>query len=226
VAPAGASDSDMTGVGLQALAAIGRSTGGPARRAVTWLRDAQQSDGGWGVSKTADSNSQSTAYAVTGLIAVGAGDGVVKRGLAYLRARQRGDGSVAYSASSTQTPVWVTAQALLAFRRAPFPLDPVPRKKRAAQQRDAVAAAPAPSPTSGKKPGVAHAEPDTESVATPAPRREEPVPAPDPRRSASLQLDEEESGPSAWLVAFAAAAAVGLVLLLRRRLRLRRGPAQ
>jgi energy-coupling factor transport system substrate-specific component len=130
VSPAAASDSDMTGVGLQALAAIGRSRGEAARRAVGWLREAQNEDGGFSLTKGGDSNSQSTAYAVTGLVAVDAADDVVGRGLAYLRSRQRSDGSVAYSATGNQTPVWVTAQALLAFRRAPFPLGVVPRERR------------------------------------------------------------------------------------------------
>jgi energy-coupling factor transport system substrate-specific component len=129
VSPEAGSDADMTGVGLQALAAIGRSRGAAARDAVAWLRAAQNGDGGFSLSKGGDSNSQSTAYAVTGLIAVDAGDDVVGRGLAYIRARQRSDGSVAYSASGNQTPVWVTAQALLALRRAPFPLGTVPRER-------------------------------------------------------------------------------------------------
>ncbi|HEX2160894.1 MAG TPA: hypothetical protein VHF88_03645, partial [Thermoleophilaceae bacterium] len=47
--------------------------------------------------------------------------------LAYLRNLQRRDGSFAYSTTSDQTPVWVTAQALAALQRKPFPLKPVKR---------------------------------------------------------------------------------------------------
>ncbi len=38
------------------------------------------------------------------------------------RARQSGDGAVAYSTTNNQTPVCVTAQALLALQRTPLPL--------------------------------------------------------------------------------------------------------
>ena len=66
-----------------------------------------------------DSNAQSTAYAVQGLVAVDAGGAVLSRALGYLRGLQRGDGSVSYSSTSRQTPVWVTAQALTALARKP-----------------------------------------------------------------------------------------------------------
>ena len=61
-----------------------------------------------------------------GLLAARAGGATLSRALGYLRGLQRRDGSVAYSAVSTQTPVWVTAQALLAFggRRCRWPTVP------------------------------------------------------------------------------------------------------
>jgi hypothetical protein len=43
---------------------------------------------------------------------------------------QRADGHIAYSSTSDQTPVWVTAQALTALRRKPFPLATVRRERR------------------------------------------------------------------------------------------------
>jgi cobalamin biosynthesis Mg chelatase CobN len=61
---------------------------------------------------------------------VGKGGGAVSRARSYLVNRQRGDGSIAYSSSSAQTPVWVTAQALMALEGKPLPLATVPRKKR------------------------------------------------------------------------------------------------
>ena len=42
--------------------------------------------------------------------------------LAYLRSLTAADGAVRYSRTSDQTPVWVTAQALAALARRPFPL--------------------------------------------------------------------------------------------------------
>jgi len=87
-------------------------------------------DGGFGQFKGRTSNAQSTSYAVQGLIAVGAGGNAVSRARSYLAGLQRGDGSVAYSSSSNQTPVWVTAQALMALQGKALPIATAPRKKR------------------------------------------------------------------------------------------------
>ena len=130
LARASASDSDMTGAALQALAAVGRGGGGAAQRAVSWLRANQNGDGGFGQFKGRDSNAQSTAYAIQGLLAAGGGGATASRARAYLVRLQRGNGSVAYSSTSTQTPVWVTAQALMALSGKPLPLAPVARSER------------------------------------------------------------------------------------------------
>ena len=130
VARGSASDADMTGAALQALATVGRASSPAAGRAVQWLRANQNGDGGFGQFKGRTSNAQSTAYAVQGLIAAGAGGNAVSRARTYLVRLQRGDGSVAYSSSSNQTPVWVTAQALMALQGKPLPIATAPRKKR------------------------------------------------------------------------------------------------
>ena len=127
VARSSASDSDMTGAALQALASVGRGRGRAAQRAAGWLRENQNGDGGFGQFKGRDSNSQSTSYAVQGLVAAGTGGDAAARARGYLMRRQRRDGSVAYSSSSSQTPVWVTAQALMALKGKPLPLAAVPR---------------------------------------------------------------------------------------------------
>jgi hypothetical protein len=62
---------------------------------------------------------------VQAFIAAGVNPAKVRRGssrspLAYLRSLQAGDGSFRYSRTSTQTPVWVTAQALSALAQRPF----------------------------------------------------------------------------------------------------------
>ena len=238
VSPAAASDADMTGVGLQALAAIGRSRGRAARGAVAWLRGAQNPDGGFSLTRNGDSNSQSTAYAVTGLIAVGAGEPVVDRGLAYLRARQRDNGSVAYSASGSQTPVWVTAQALLAFRRAPFPLVTVPRERRRREPRateradsaDSGRAARGGSRPRTKKAGASGSQeeaPEQAAALESAPVGPDSGSPPDdaaPLRPAAAESDGDD-GPSGAVLALAGAAALAAVWLGRRRLVRRRGPA-
>jgi energy-coupling factor transport system substrate-specific component len=44
--------------------------------------------------------------------------------MAYLRSLTAPSGEVRYSRTSRQTPVWVTAQALTALYRRPFPIAP------------------------------------------------------------------------------------------------------
>jgi energy-coupling factor transport system substrate-specific component len=133
VARSSASDSDMTGAALQALATVGRGRGRAAQRAAEWLRRNQNDDGGFGQFRGRDSNAQSTAYAVQGLLAAGAGGDAGSRARTYLVRLQRRDGSVAYSSTSYQTPVWVTAQALMALEGKPLPLAAVPRRTRRAR---------------------------------------------------------------------------------------------
>jgi hypothetical protein len=134
------SDTDLTGAALQALAAVGRGRGDAAGDAVRYLRGGQNSDGGFGLRRGGSSNTQSTAYAVQGLVAVGGGNDVVGRALGYIKRRQRRNGSIAYSSSSMQTPVWVTAQALAALRRKPYPLATAPRPRRRPSSSTAAAA--------------------------------------------------------------------------------------
>jgi hypothetical protein len=131
VARSSASDSDMTGAALQALATVGRARGPAGQRAAEWLRNNQNGDGGFGQFKGRDSNAQSTAYAIQGLLAAGAGGNAAARARAYLVRLQQQNGSVAYSSTSSTTPVWVTAQALMALEGKPLPLAAVPRQERA-----------------------------------------------------------------------------------------------
>jgi hypothetical protein len=122
----GQSTVDVTGAALQALAAAGKRGSTETREAVSYLRKEQNGDGGFGQSGDfgGGSNAQSTAWAVQGLAAAGAGSGGA---LGYLNQRQNGDGSIRYSSGSNQDPVWVTGQALLALERQPFPIGSVAR---------------------------------------------------------------------------------------------------
>ncbi|HEX8647714.1 MAG TPA: prenyltransferase/squalene oxidase repeat-containing protein [Thermoleophilaceae bacterium] len=137
VAPGATSDTDNTGSVLQALGASGLRSGKRIDRAVAFLRGGQNRDGGFGQLRGYDSNTQSTAWAVQGVIGVGRGAGVLKRGsrtaLGYIRSLQSSDGSVRYSRRSTQTPVWVTADALRALAGKSFPLRPVKRLGKSAR---------------------------------------------------------------------------------------------
>ncbi|MEA2495828.1 MAG: energy-coupling factor transport system substrate-specific component [Thermoleophilaceae bacterium] len=148
------SDVDDTGSALQAIAAAGRERSPAVGRAVAYLRKAQRSDGGFGQMTTSDSNAQSTSFAIQGLVAAGRNPRRWKRTrtpIEFLKSLQAADGSVRYSRTSAQTPVWVTAQALDALEAKPFPLPPAPRQKarsvKAAAKPVAKAAAPAPKHT-------------------------------------------------------------------------------
>jgi hypothetical protein len=192
-----------------------------AHRAVAWLRKNQNSDGGFGARSGQSSNAQSTSYAVQGVLAVGARGAVVSRALAYLVRLQTSSGSVRYSRSSSQTPVWVTAQALMALKRKPLPIAPPRRRRRAG--RKAVAAAPAhrTRKRTARRRHAAHAKRATAAAPQPA-RARRPAPrVGSARRSKVAPVASSGDGPPPLLLAGAAAAALALVLLSRRLLRRR-----
>jgi energy-coupling factor transport system substrate-specific component len=123
-----ASDVDDTAAALEALAALG-GRGVTLRRGGAYIRGAQNPDGGLPQQRGGASNAQSTAWAIQGLLAAGVPLGDVRRGgartpLAYLRSLVAPSGAVRYSRTSAQTPVWVTATALLGLARRPLPVPP------------------------------------------------------------------------------------------------------
>ncbi len=115
----GPSDIDDTGAVLEALAGTGFSGAG---RAIHFIEAHENADGGFPSQPGASSNAQSTAWAVQGLIASGISP---TRPLSYLRSLIAPDGHVRYSTGLDQTPVWVTAQALMALQGKSLPLAPV-----------------------------------------------------------------------------------------------------
>src|SRR5688572_14321748 len=129
-APGRGSDADSTGAALQALRVAGGSSTSLAAGA-RYLARSQSGDGGWTLAGGVV-NSQSTAWAVQGLVAAGGSGSALSDGVAYLARRQQGDGHYRYSSGSDQTPVWVTAQALTAVTRKPFPLAAVARAPKSA----------------------------------------------------------------------------------------------
>ncbi|HEY2631026.1 MAG TPA: prenyltransferase/squalene oxidase repeat-containing protein [Solirubrobacteraceae bacterium] len=125
-----ASDIDDTGAALQGVVAASVPEGPVVAQAVRFLAGAQNADGGYPQERGGESNAQSTAWAVQGLLAAGQRPASFKhRGrspLDYLNGLLAGDGSVRYSTTSAQTPVWVTAEALAALAEKPLPISPVP----------------------------------------------------------------------------------------------------
>jgi energy-coupling factor transport system substrate-specific component len=123
-----ASDVDDTAAVLQGMVDVSPSTSSLAR-GVSFLRRQQNADGGFPLQPGGDSNAQSTAWAVQALLACRVNPAAVRRGagpspLDYLHRLIGSDGSVRYSSASSQTPVWVTAQALIALGAKSFPVPP------------------------------------------------------------------------------------------------------
>jgi hypothetical protein len=125
--PGSASTADGTGAAMQAVPETSA-----AKHGLGYLRKAQRPSGGFPTGGAGAVNSQSTAWAVQGMLAVGTDPASVREGgksaLDYLAERQDADGHYRYSSSSDQTPVWVTSQVLTAVAGDSFPVPPVARE--------------------------------------------------------------------------------------------------
>ena len=144
----GGSDVDDTAAALQALVAAGARGGHAVAHGVAFILSAQNLDGGFPQQKGGESNAQSTAWAVQALDRGRRTTSKRSRGraarspLGYLESLIASNGSVRYSRTGAQTPVWVTAQALTALAGKPLPIAPVRRVHRSsvasAASRDAL----------------------------------------------------------------------------------------
>jgi len=149
----GSSDADDTGSTLQALASVGWRHRVATRRALAYLRKTQNADGGFGQMNADSSNAQSTSWAVQGIVAAGANPAALRRNrhtpISYITSLQQANGAVRYSRTSAQTPIWVTAQALTALARNPFPVKAPKRRGpvRVADPKPKPARAPAATPS-------------------------------------------------------------------------------
>ena len=129
----GISDVDDTGAALEALARVGGPAAAQARsRAVAYIRGQQDRDGGFPSMPGSGSNAQSTAFGVQGLIAAGVDPSALhRRGaqspLGYLRSLIAGDGHVQYSRGTSESPTWVTGEALMALEGKALPIAAVAR---------------------------------------------------------------------------------------------------
>jgi prenyltransferase/squalene oxidase-like repeat protein len=139
------SNADVTGSAMQALPDAEAGS-----RGLSYLRQHQRAGGGFVTGSSGAVNSQSTAWAIQGMLAVGADPAGVKTGgasgLDYLAARQAADGHYRYSAASDQTPVWVTGQVLVATAGKSLPIAPPPREKKPTAVSPSTSVSPEPSP--------------------------------------------------------------------------------
>ncbi|HVO53216.1 MAG TPA: prenyltransferase/squalene oxidase repeat-containing protein [Solirubrobacterales bacterium] len=142
--PDAPSTADDTGAAMQALAAGSKA----ANRGLSYLSKVQRKGGGFPLGGNGEVNSQSTAWAVQGIIHAGANPDSFRKGgnaAEYLAARQATDGHYRYSKSSDQTPVWVTGEVLVAAMGKYYPVPPAPRLT---QPKPAQQNAPSTQPTS------------------------------------------------------------------------------
>ncbi len=157
------SNADGTGAVLQVLS----STSKASHRGVDYLRQVQQKGGGYRLGGNGPLNTQSTAWAVEGLLAAGADPAEFKRGgksaYEYLEENQTADGHYRYSAKSDQTPVWVTSSVLVAATKKHLPVQAPPRSPKPKQAK------PAPTPTPAPQPAPLPVLPVEEGGTTPAP---------------------------------------------------------
>jgi prenyltransferase beta subunit len=121
------SDVDDTAAALQALVDAHAHNARVLGAAAAFLIRSQNLDGGYPQQPGGESNAQSTAWAVQGLIAAGRDPGTVRRRgsrspIGYLESLLTPGGSIRYSRTGAQTPVWVTAQALIAIAEKTFPV--------------------------------------------------------------------------------------------------------
>jgi energy-coupling factor transport system substrate-specific component len=126
--PGSPSTADGTGAVMQALSGGSKA----AHRGLSYLRGAQIPGGGFPLGGGGAANTQSTAWAIQGVLAAGGDPSSFRRGGAsapdYLSAQQAADGHYRYSKSSNQTPVWVTGQVLVAAAGAYLPIPPPARE--------------------------------------------------------------------------------------------------
>jgi energy-coupling factor transport system substrate-specific component len=166
--PGSPSTADGTGAVMQALSPDSKAV----HHGLSYLRQAQRPGGGFPLASNGPVNTQSTAWAIQGILAAGGDPDSFRRGGRsapdYLAARQQSDGHYRYSKDSDQTPVWVTAYGVMATAGDYFPVSAPPRE-------------PQPSPSSaqtgGLIPGVTTSPPSSVPPATSSPVAPEVSPA-------------------------------------------------
>lgn len=124
------SDPDDTGVALQVLVLLGEDPkSSPAiRDALQYLKSCQQDDGGFSWEGN-ESNVATGAWVVQGLLAAGENPAGAKwhvngkNAVTHLLSLQDGDGSFKWMAGTKSSPVTMTACAIMALAKKPFPVN-------------------------------------------------------------------------------------------------------
>lgn len=156
--PGSPSNADGTGAVLQALASGSKAS----KAGLEYLKKAQVKGGGFALGGNGAINTQSTAWAIQGILAAGEDPASYRRGGAsapeFLAEHQESDGHYRYSNSSDQTPVWVTGEVLVAAAGDHYPISPPPRKPKPSASTGA-------AETGGVPPSTVSPSPELESPA-------------------------------------------------------------
>ena len=125
--PGSPSNADGTGAVLQAMAPGSKAS----KAGLVYLGKAQVKGGGFPLGGNGAINTQSTAWAIEGILAAGGDPSSFRRGGSsapeFLAKHQEGDGHYRYSGSSDQTPIWVTGQVMVAAANEHYPIPPPAR---------------------------------------------------------------------------------------------------
>lgn len=155
--PQSPATAEVTGAVLQVLTPGSDA----ADRALDYLRRAKRPNGGFAPGKNLSANAQATAWASQGLLAAGkdpAGFGPGRSSFTYMRELQAGDGFFFQAPGMEVSPVWVTADVVVALSGKHLPVaapprEPKPKPTSTASPTSSGGVAPSPS-LSGAPPAL------------------------------------------------------------------------
>jgi Prenyltransferase and squalene oxidase repeat len=157
--PQSPATAEITGAVLQVLTPGSKA----ADRALDYLRKAKRPNGGFAPGKNLSANAQATAWASQGLLAAGkdpVGFGSGKSSFTYMRELQADDGYFFQAPGMEVSPVWVTADVIVALSGHHLPVaapprEPKPKPTSKTNPSSAGGVSPAPAPSlSGVPPSL------------------------------------------------------------------------
>lgn len=132
--PGDPATAEVTGAVLQVLTPGSEASD----RALDYLRRAKRPNGGFAPGKNLSANAQATAWASQGLLAAGkdpAGFGSGKSSFTYMRELQTDEGYFLQAPGLESSPVWVTADVLVALSAHHLPISAPPREPKPKQAK-------------------------------------------------------------------------------------------